>query len=137
MARPTKYDPAHCDAVVEHMRDGASLTSFAASIDVARSTINEWMGAQAEFSEAVSRAKAKCLAWWEKTNRELAASGKGNATACVFGLTNMAADGEWRNKQEHEHSGPGGGPIKSAVDVSGLDPEQLKALASVRLPTDR
>jgi phage terminase small subunit len=34
-----------------------------------------------------------------------------------------------------EHSGPGGGPIeqKSTVDVAGLSPEQLRALASIRI----
>lgn len=115
--RPSKYDPAYCEAVVEHMKDGASLTSFAASINVCRATINVWIGEHPDFLEAVSRAKAKCLAWWEKTARELAASGKGNATACVFGLTNMAADGEWRNKQEHEHSGKDGAALP-AIQVT-------------------
>lgn len=36
---------------------------------------------------------------------------------------------------QQEHTGPGGGPIQSAatVDVSKLTPEQLRALASIRL----
>ena len=104
MGRPTKYDPAYCDAVVEHMSEGASLLSFAASIDVARSTINEWADVHPEFSEAVSRGKAKCAAWWETAGRNLALKGEGNATMVVFGLKNMGAD-EWRDKQEVEHSG--------------------------------
>jgi hypothetical protein len=104
VGRPSKYDPAYCDAVVEHMKDGASLTSFAAEIDVARSTIGEWMNEHQEFSAACARAKAKCAAWWEKTNRILAATGTGNQGACKLGLTNMAAD-DWREKVETEHSG--------------------------------
>jgi hypothetical protein len=36
-----------------------------------------------------------------------------------------------------EMTGRDGGPIESAVDVRGLSSDQLKALASVRLPTDR
>jgi len=102
--RPTKYDPAYCDEVIEHCRDGASLTSFAASIAVARSTINEWMEHHAEFSEAVKVAKAVCASWWEKTARANARDGGGNATLCIFGLKNMAAD-DWRDKIETEHSG--------------------------------
>lgn len=41
-------------------------------------------------------------------------------------------------KDRVEHTGADGGPIKTEgrVDVSGLTPEQLRALASVRLPTD-
>lgn len=97
--RPTKYLPEYCDQVNAHMADGASLTSFAAEIDVARATINLWMAAQPEFMEACARAKAKSAAWWEKTNRHLAATGEGNQGACKLGLTNMGAD-DWREKSE-------------------------------------
>lgn len=112
MGRPTKYDQSYCDMVVEHMREGASLTSFAAEIDVARSTINEWMSAFPEFSEACARAKAKCAAWWEKVNRSLAQSGTGNHGAVKLGLTNMAPD-DWREVTRQEHSGPEGKPIET------------------------
>ena len=107
MARPTKYKPEYCEAVVRHMSDGASLTSFAAEIDVARSTINEWMEAHPEFSEAVKRAKAKCAAWWEKKGRE-GASGEAavNPTLVIFGLKNMASE-DWREKQEIDHTTKG------------------------------
>lgn len=104
MARPSKYDPAYCEQLVEHMTTGASVLSFAAHIDVARSTINEWASEHPEFSEALSRGKAKCSAWWEKTGRDIASSGKGNAPMAIFGLKNMAGD-DWRDKQEIEHSG--------------------------------
>lgn len=102
--RPSKYDPSYCDLLVEHMRAGASVTSFAAEIDVARSTINEWAAVHPEFSEALSRGKAKCLAWWERTARTTAASGAGSATMIVFGLKNMGEE-DWRDKREVEHSG--------------------------------
>lgn len=104
MARPTKYQPTYCDLVIEHMSDGASLTSFAAEIGVARSSINEWMEQNPEFSEAVKIAKAKCAAWWEKQGRTLAAAGGGNATLVIFGLKNMAED-DWKDKREVAHSG--------------------------------
>jgi transposase len=102
--RPSKYQPSYCDLVIEHMTEGASLTSFAAEIGVARSSINEWMEQNPEFSEAVKIAKAKCSAWWERLGRKNAADGGGNATLVIFGLKNMAAD-DWREKQEVEHSG--------------------------------
>lgn len=98
MGRPTKYEARFCDMVVEHMADGSSLTSFAAEIEVARSTINEWMAEHPAFSEACARAKAKCAAWWEKTNRVLASTGAGNAGACKLGLLNMGKD-DWQDKQ--------------------------------------
>lgn len=100
--RPSKYDPKYCEMLVEHMQDGASMTSFAAEINVARSTLNEWMGEFPAFSEAAMRGKAKCAAWWEKTARMNAVTGNGNATLVVFGLKNMAAE-DWRDKQELDH----------------------------------
>ena len=107
MARPTKYEQRFCEEVVEHMKDGASLTSFAAEINVARSTINEWMDANPEFSEAVKRGKAKCAAWWEKQGRSGATGNKDiNPTLVIFGLKNMAAE-DWREKQEIDHTTKG------------------------------
>lgn len=114
--RPTKYDPAYCEQVVEHMKDGASLTSFAAEIGVARSTINEWIDQNLEFSEAVKRGKARCAAWWEALGRKNAENGGGNATLVIFGLKNMAGE-DWRERAQVEHSGPNGGaiPIEESV----------------------
>ena len=102
--RPSKYDPAYCEQVVEHCSDGSSLTSFAASIGVCRDTITEWASKHSEFSLAAKRAKAACAAWWEKTARKNAVDGGGNATLCIFGLKNMGAE-DWRDKVETEHSG--------------------------------
>lgn len=121
--RPTKYDPDYCDMVIDHMRDGASLTSFAGSIMVARSTINEWIDNHPEFSEAVKIGKALCASWWENVNRGLATGGQGNATSCIFGLKNMAPD-DWVDRKAVEHSGPNGGAIKTETKI-----ESVSALA--------
>lgn len=88
------------------MGKGFSLTAFAGQIGVARSSINEWIDNFPEFSEAVSRAKAKRLLHWEQAAHRVAekGGGPGTATIIVFGLKNMGGD-EWRDKQEVEHSG--------------------------------
>lgn len=96
--RPSKYDPAYCDAIVEHMAEGASATSFAAEINVDRSTITQWAEVHPEFSLALKCGKAKCAAWWEKAARNLVLTGEGNATMTVFGLKNMSKD-DWQEKQ--------------------------------------
>lgn len=118
--RPTKYEQRYCDEVVEHMTDGASLTSFAAEIDVARSTINVWMEENPEFSEAVKRGKAKCAAWWEKQGRLGATGGaQVNPTLVIFGLKNMAGE-DWREKQEIDHT-TNGKDITPLVQVGFSD----------------
>lgn len=102
--RPSKYDPAYCEAVIEHMADGASLTSFAASIRVARATVTLWMGEHEEFLAAVHVAKALCAAWWEKTGRTIAAGGggPGASTVAIFGMKNMGAD-DWKEASQIDH----------------------------------
>ena len=101
--RPTKYKPEYCEQIVAFMSDGASITSFAAEIDVCRATITEWVEVYPEFSAAVKRAKAKCAAWWERQGREGATGNKDiNPTLVIFGLKNMGAE-DWRDKQEIDH----------------------------------
>lgn len=118
--RPSKYEPRFCQMVIEHMSDGASMTSFAAEIGVARSTINEWMAAHPEFSEAIKIAKAKCAAWWERLGRQGAQGGEVNPTLVIFGLKNMAAD-DWREKQELEHTSPDGSMSPTRIELVAPD----------------
>lgn len=102
--RPSKYDPAFCEQIIEHCQDGSSLSSFAASIRVARSSLNEWAEHHPEFSEALKTAKTAVAAWYDKTARAVAANGGGNAALCIFGLKNFDTD-DFRDVQETKHSG--------------------------------
>lgn len=112
MGRPSKYDPAYCEQIVTFCADGSSISSFAASIDVSRSTITEWANEHAEFSAAVKAAKAKVAAWYDKQGRKIAENGGGNATICIFGLKNFDSE-DFRDVQETKHSG--------GVELTGLD----------------
>lgn len=119
--RPSLYDPAFCDAVVDHMADGSSLTSFAASIDVSRRVLNDWMEAHPEFMQACARAKAKSAAWWEKQGRSIAlqGGGPGSATMTMFGMKNMGSE-DWKESAQIDHrSGDGSmtpGPTRIVIE---------------------
>jgi hypothetical protein len=102
--RPSKYDPAYCDGIVEHCATGASVTSYAASIGVCRDTISEWATVHPDFSAAVKRAKAAAAAWYDGKARGIIGGESGNATLCIFGLKNFAPD-DFRDVQEQKHSG--------------------------------
>jgi hypothetical protein len=117
MARPTLYDEAYCDAVVEFLKDGYSLTAFAGSIGVCRATVFNWMEDHPEFLDSVKRGQAAATLWWEKANRTLAIENKGNATACIFGLKNRATE-DWRDVKATEISGPNGGAIAVAPEAA-------------------
>ena len=127
--RPTDYLEEFAERVETFCADGYSLTAFAGEIGVARSTINEWMAQHAEFSEAVSRAKAKRARWWEDRAREIAQNGGpgGQATMVIFGLKNHAPD-DFKEVTRQEHTGRDGGPI----ETQSLTPEQ-RAEQAVRL----
>lgn len=120
VGRPTKYKPEYCDAVIQHMSEGASLTSFAASINVSRATINVWMEEYPEFLEAAMTAKSKCASWWEAVGRKNAVEGGGNATLVVFGLKNMAAD-DWRDKREVDHQSSDGTMSPTRIEIVAGD----------------
>lgn len=102
--RPTDYDPAYCDQVIEFLRDGYSVAAFAGHIGKAASTVKLWMTVHPEFSDAVKIGQAGAVLWWENRARAVARGEDGNPTAVIFGLKNRAPD-QWRDKTEHEVSG--------------------------------
>lgn len=62
-----KYDPSYCQAIVDFMAEGESLTQFAASIGTHVETLRNWAKANLEFNDAVKTAQGLAEAWWEKT----------------------------------------------------------------------
>lgn len=113
--RPTKYDPAYCDQLVEFMAQGYSLAAFAGGIGVCKATLNVWAAEHPEFLDALSRGKCKRALQWERMGIEIAKGngGPGASTMVIFGLKNVG-EGEWRDKQEVEHAGKDGGPMQVA-----------------------
>ena len=68
--RPTKYKPEFCNTVIEVGSCGGWLCEMAEACDVVRSTMDEWAANYPEFSEALTRAKQKAQAWFEREGRE-------------------------------------------------------------------
>ncbi len=111
--RPSKYDPAFCDRVIELGREGASKAEIALELDICYATFDTWQNDKPEFLEAVKRAERLSQGWWEKKGRSATFGGvEGfNATSFIFNMKNRFK-ADWRDKQELEHSGS----IGSALD---------------------
>ena len=138
--RPTKYRDEFAAQAKKLCRLGATDAEMAEFFEVSESTINEWKLAYDEFSESIK--KGKTLADAEIANslyhrakgyshdavKILSVSqGAGqpsevqevpytehyppDTTAMIFWLKNRQPR-KWRDKQEVEHSGPGGGALK-------------------------
>ena len=104
--RPTDYDAAFCDRVIELGKEGASKAEMAVEIGCSRPTFDAWMEAHTEFSYAVKEALFASQAWWEKQGRIATFGGTEgfNATSFIFNMKNRFP-ADWRDKVEQEQSG--------------------------------
>lgn len=133
--RPSKYKPEYCDMVVADGKLGFSLTAFAASIDVDRDTITEWVSVHPQFSLACKQHKAHRTRLWEEKHVKIAdeGGGQGSAAAVIFALKNVAPD-EWQERSRTEFTGKDGGAIQTIsanIDLTAIaqeDRELFRAL---------
>jgi transposase len=122
--RPTKYDPAMCDTVIQCGRDGKTLVGMADELDINRETLNEWMKIHPEFSDAVKEGLRKSQAWWEDQGRIATFGGVDgfNATSYIFQMKNRFR-ADWNDTLKSEHSGPDGGAIPVEIKRTIIDPK--------------
>lgn len=132
--RPTSYDPSYCNLVIEDARIGFSLSAFAGGIQVSRQTITDWRKAHPEFDAACLTAKVVRARFLEggMMERDIPAPAM---NARKFALVNCAEE-DWRSESVIKHVGgdPAAGdkPIQT-IDLSACSPEQLAALAGLKL----
>lgn len=115
MSRPSLYDPAYCERVIECGKQGMSVVEMAAEIGVSRNTMEtNWRNAHPEFMEAMETALGFSQAWWERQGRE-------NLTADKFQASlysrSMAArfPKDWREVKGTELTGKDGAPVEHRV----------------------
>jgi transposase-like protein len=138
--RPPVYDAKRSPAIVAQLcRDGHTLKEVAKIIGVTTKTIWQWSQDHPEFCNALEESRAKgdgevaaslfrSACGYEYDEVEQAVDGNGkkrvrrvrrhvppDVTACKFWLANRQPD-VWRERHQHEVSGPGGGPIGVKVE---------------------
>lgn len=139
--RPSSFKPEYAAQSEKMAKLGATDAEMADIFGVAESTFHLWKQAHPEFSEALKRGKlfadahvAESLyrraTGYEHDAVKIAVDAKTgehaiipyveryppDTTAAIFWLKNRRR-GEWRDKQDHEHAGPNGGPIESVTRV--------------------
>lgn len=133
--RPTKYTEEYNEQVVKLCRLGATDAEIADFFEVSESTINLWKKEHSEFSESLKKGKVeadsniaqslyhRAKGYMHNEDKIFNNNGKElivptvkhyppDTAAAIFWLKNRRKN-HWRDKQEHEHSGPGGGPIQT------------------------
>lgn len=135
VGRPSKYDPAYCEGVIEDAKQGFSLSAYAGGIEVDRDTITEWRKVHPEFDQACKVAKLVRARFLETGIMKEDIPGPA-MNARKLALANCAED-DWRSETTLKHVGgdPAAGdkPIQAQVNVTGLGEAALAALAGITL----
>jgi hypothetical protein len=123
MARPSLYDPAYCERVIELGQGGASIVEMAHALGVVKQTLYDWEKAHPEFLDALTRAREASQVWWEVAGRVGLVADKFNASVWS---RSMAArfPKDWREVKGTELTGADGGAIETLqrVERHVIDP---------------
>jgi len=135
--RPSEYDPAYCERIIELGESGASIAEMAYELGCCKNTLTAWANANEEFLNAFTRAKMASQVWWERKGRA-GMEKSGSEFQGNIWSRNMAArfPDDWREVKGAEITGKNGAPIQTEtkIDVSSLSDETLRELA--KLPVE-
>mgnify|MGYP003390327182 FL=1 len=118
--RPSKYDPAFCEKVVEWGKLGKSRSWMASRLDVSHQTVINWEHAHPEFLEAMTRAEAHAQAHWEDLGHDNIMMHGFNSSVWS---RSMAArfPKHWREKTAVVGGDEGDSPVKQEVTHTGVE----------------
>jgi transposase len=104
VGRPTKYDPAMCDDVVNTMRGGGTKLEVCAELGIVYDTFLEWQRIHPEFFEAVKQGTGLSEAFWTRLGQAGATGSNPNANA-TFWIFNMKNRFDWSDKRDIHQTG--------------------------------
>ena len=101
VGRPSEYDPAFCEVVIEQMGLGFSKEAVAGYLGISKDTLYKWAAKHKEFADAISIGETKSQLLWEKTLVDYRVHTKNGSqiNSQVFNL-NMKNRFGWTDKQE-------------------------------------
>lgn len=115
LGRPTKYDPAICDTVIELGREGYSRAQMVAKTGIPYATFKAWEQGQPDFRAAMEEARVLALAHWEDLGRtHIVETPGGPKLNTGLWSRSMAArfPAEYRENAKVELTGKDDGPIE-------------------------
>lgn len=156
------YSPELALRVCARIAEGESLRQVCRDESMpSRTTVLKWARENEAFADQYARAREDLLEHWAEDILEISDDGSADYVEAPEGeesgprvdhehisrsrlrvdsrkwLLSKLAPRKYGEKVTTEHTGPDGGPIqtKSTVDISGLSDEQLRALASIAIPS--
>ena len=87
--RPTSYDAAYCERVIEFGKEGMSKAEMCLELDICHQTMTNWCEEHPEFLASVKKAVQYSQGWWEKMGRKSTFNSEGfNSTSYIFNMKN-------------------------------------------------
>ena len=102
--RPTKYNEAFCEKVIELGKIGASKHEMQLELDICHQTMTNWCQEHPEFLAAIKKALEFSQGWWERMGRKATFDSEGfNATSYIFNMKNRFKQ-DWNDKTEVDNT---------------------------------
>ena len=127
VGRPSLYDPAYCEKVVELGRKGKSVEQISAILNVSLRTMYSWRDAHEEFLHALDDAKTYEQAWWEEQAAAYMVENKeSDRLNASLWSRSMAArfPKKYRESTKTEITGADGAPLLSGINVTFVKPQE-------------
>jgi Helix-turn-helix domain of resolvase len=125
VGRPSKYDPAFCERVIQLGKLGKSIEQIACELDVGTKTIYNWRDEHPEFLRALDMAREFEQNWWETIAQTHMIEEKDAAklNASIWSRS-MAArfPKKYRESTKQEITGADGAPLLQGIEVSFVTP---------------
>jgi len=125
VGRPSKYDPAFCEQVIQLGKLGKSIEQIACELDVGTKTIYNWRDEHPEFLRALDMAREFEQNWWETIAQTHMIEEKDAAklNASIWSRS-MAArfPKKYRESTKQEITGADGAPLLQGIEVSFVTP---------------
>jgi transposase-like protein len=127
VGRPSLYDFAYCERVIELGRLGKSVEQIAANLGFSLRVLYDWRDKHEEFLHALEYAKELEQAWWEEQAHlymlEVKDGPKLNAS---LWSRSMAArfPKKYRESVKTEVTGADGAPLLAGINVTFVKPNE-------------
>jgi hypothetical protein len=127
VGRPSTYDPAYCEQVIELGRIGKSIEQICYHLNTPVRTLYEWRDRNPEFSQALEFAKDLEQAWWEEqASAYMVENRESDKLNTGLWSRSMAArfPKKYRESTKTEITGADGAPLLSGIQVTFVKPNQ-------------
>ena len=127
VGRPSLYDPAYCEQVIELGSKGKSIEQIGSILGIGTRTLFTWRDTHEEFQHALELAKELEQAWWEDMAQSYMVEEKESAKLNT-GLwsRSMAArfPKKYRESVKQEITGADGAPLLTGIQVTFIKPDE-------------